>query len=113
MLHSERFADAAPATVYATMLDEGVYLASESTMYRLLRERGETGDGRRQATHPAKVKPELVANAPNRVWSWDTFPTPTREAIERSVGESAHPYSTRSGYEVPNPVVLISGTAAP
>ena len=71
VLHSERFADAAPATVYATLLDEGTYLASESTMYRLLRERGETGDRRRHATHPAKVKPELVASAPNRVWSWD------------------------------------------
>jgi putative transposase len=71
VLHSERFADAAPATVYATLLDEGTYLASESTMYRLLRARGETGDRRRHATHPAKVKPELVASAPNQVWSWD------------------------------------------
>jgi len=69
VLHSERFADAAPATVYATLLDEGVYLCSEATMYRLLRERGETGDRRRHATHPAKVKPELVADGPNRVWS--------------------------------------------
>jgi putative transposase len=71
VLHSERFVDMAPATVYATLLDEGVYLCSEATMYRLLRERGETGDRRRHATHPAKVKPELVADAPNRVWSWD------------------------------------------
>ncbi len=71
VLHSERFADAAPATVYATLLDEGTYLCSESTMYRLLRERGETGDRRRHATHPAKVKPELVASGPNEVWSWD------------------------------------------
>jgi putative transposase len=71
VLHSERFADAAPAAVYATLLDEGVYLASESTMYRLLRARGETGDRRRHATHPPRVKPELVASAPNQVWSWD------------------------------------------
>ena len=71
VLHSERFVDAAPATVYATLLDEGVYLCSEATMYRLLRERGETGDRRRLATHPAKVKPELVASSPNTVWSWD------------------------------------------
>lgn len=71
VLHSERFVDLAPAEVYATLLDEGVYLCSESTMYRLLRERGETGDRRRHATHPATVKPELVADAPNRVWSWD------------------------------------------
>jgi putative transposase len=71
VLHSERFADAAPATIYATLLDEGTYLCSISTMYRLLRERGETGDRRRHSTHPARVKPELVAEAPNRVWSWD------------------------------------------
>jgi putative transposase len=71
VLHCERFADTAPAEVYATLLDEGVYLCSESTMYRLLRERGETGDRRRHATHPATVRPELVADAPNRVWSWD------------------------------------------
>ena len=71
VLHSRRFTDTAPATVYATLLDEGAYLCSESTMYRLLRERGETGDRRRHATHPAKVKPELVASAPNTVWSWD------------------------------------------
>ncbi len=71
VLHSERFVDMAPAEIYATLLDEGVYLCSESTMYRLLRERGETRERRRQATHPAAVKPELVAHAPNRVWSWD------------------------------------------
>lgn len=71
VLHSERFVDMAPAEVYATLLDEGVYLASESTMYRLLRQRGETGDRRRHATHPARRKPELVADAANRVWSWD------------------------------------------
>jgi putative transposase len=70
-LHQERFWDAAPASVYATLLDEGRYLCSVSTMYRLLRQRGETGDRRRHATHPAKVKPELVATAPNQCWSWD------------------------------------------
>ena len=71
VLHAERFWDAAPARVYATLLDEGVYLASISTMYRLLRQHGEVGDRRRHATHPARVKPELVADAPNRCWSWD------------------------------------------
>jgi putative transposase len=70
-LHAERFWDAAPASIYATLLDEGTYLASISTMYRLLREHGETGDRRRHATHPARVKPELVATAPNQCWSWD------------------------------------------
>lgn len=71
VLHGERFADTAPATVYATLLDEGTYLCSESTMYRLLRERGETAERRRQATHPATVKPELVATRANQCWSWD------------------------------------------
>jgi putative transposase len=70
-LHQERFWDAAPATVYATLLDEGSYLCSVSTMYRLLRAHGETGDRRRHATHPARVKPELLATKPNQVWSWD------------------------------------------
>jgi putative transposase len=70
-LHAERFWDAAPASVYASLLDEGRYLASIATMYRLLRAEGETGDRRRHATHPARVKPELVATAPNQVYSWD------------------------------------------
>ena len=71
VLHQERFWDVAPASVYAALLDEGVYLCSIATMYRLLRQQGETGDRRRHATHPARVKPELVATAPNQCWSWD------------------------------------------
>jgi putative transposase len=71
VLHAERFWDQAPASVYAALLDEGVYLASISTMYRLLRQQGETGDRRRHATHPPRVKPELLATAPNQCWSWD------------------------------------------
>ncbi len=71
VLHSDRFVDVAPAEAWAILLDEGVYLGSVSTFYRLLRHAGETRERRRQATHPAKVKPELVATAPNRVWSWD------------------------------------------
>lgn len=70
-LHSDRFADLAPAEVWAILLDEGVYLGSESTFYRLLRQAGEVRERRRQATHPAKVKPELMASSPNEVWSWD------------------------------------------
>jgi transposase InsO family protein len=71
VLHSDRFVDLAPAEVWAILLDEGVYLGSESTFYRLLRQAGEVRERRRQATHPAKVKPELVSNSPNMVWSWD------------------------------------------
>ena len=70
-LHSGRFADTAPAEAWAALLDEGTYLGSVSTFYRLLREAGESKERRRQATHPPTVKPELAATAPNQVWSWD------------------------------------------
>ena len=66
-----RFADLAPGEAWAILLDEGVYLGSQSTFYRLLRRAGETRERRRQATHPAAVKPELLATGPNQVWSWD------------------------------------------
>ena len=71
VLHEERFVDLAPAEVHAILLDEGVYLCSVSTMYRLLRSHGEVRERRAQATHPARVKPELIAQSPNQVWSWD------------------------------------------
>jgi putative transposase len=70
-LHDPEHVDEAPATVYAKLLDAGVYLASTSTMYRLLRAEGGVTERRRQATHPATVKPELLAARPNTVWSWD------------------------------------------
>jgi putative transposase len=71
VLNGEDFVDKAPATVYHELLDEGTYLASVSTMYRILREHDEVHERRRQATHPARVKPELVTVKPNEVWSWD------------------------------------------
>ncbi len=70
-LHSGRFADLAPAEVWATLLDEGTYLGSVTAFYRILRAAGESRERRRQATHPAVVKPELLATAPNQVYSWD------------------------------------------
>ncbi len=70
-LHSDRFADMSPTEVWAILLDEGRYLGSIATFYRLLRRAGETRERRRQATHPATVKPELIATTPNTVWSWD------------------------------------------
>jgi len=70
-LHRPDHADLAVAQVWARLLDEDTYLASQSTMYRILREHGESGERRRQATHPAKVKPQLQARAPNQCWSWD------------------------------------------
>ena len=71
ILYSPRFVDSAPAQVWATLLDEGAYLASESTMYRLLRNDGEVTERRRQATHPPRAIPELMATRPNHVWSYD------------------------------------------
>jgi putative transposase len=71
VLNSERFCDKAPAQVWATLLDEGTYLASVSTMYRLLRARHQVRERRAQARRPPMVKPELVSSAPCEVWSWD------------------------------------------
>jgi putative transposase len=71
VLHSERFVDMAPPSVYATLLDEGNYLASIPTMYRVLRSVDEVRERRRVAMHPSYVKPELMAGRPNSVWSWD------------------------------------------
>jgi putative transposase len=71
VLHDPDHVDEAPATVYAKLLDQGVYLASTSTMYRILRAEDEVCERRRQATHPPAAKPELLATRPNAVWSWD------------------------------------------
>jgi len=71
ILDSDEFVDEAPATVYAKLLDQGIYLGSVSTFYRILREHDEVKERRRQATHPAHKKPELIATRPNEVWSWD------------------------------------------
>jgi putative transposase len=71
VLHSERFVDTAPATVVATLLDEGTYLCSERTMYRILAADGEVRERRDQLTRPPYARPELLATAPNQVWSWD------------------------------------------
>jgi putative transposase len=70
-LNGERFADSAPATVHATLLDEGRYLGSVRTMYRLLAAHGGGRERRNQLCHPAYTKPELLATGPNQVWSWD------------------------------------------
>ena len=70
-LHEERFQDRSPAAVYATLLDEGEYLCSIRSMYRLLEKRGESRERRDQLIHPPYKKPELLATAPNQLWSWD------------------------------------------
>jgi putative transposase len=71
VLNSPRFVDQAPLQIYAQLLDEGVYLCSVSTMYRVLRENTQVKDRRRQATHPPRAVPELVATGPRQVYSWD------------------------------------------
>lgn len=71
VLNSERFMDKAPRQVYATLLDEGTYLCHWRTMYRVLETHGEVCERRRVRQHPTYKKPELLATAPNQVWSWD------------------------------------------
>jgi putative transposase len=71
VLRSARFCDLAPAQIWAILIDEGVYLGSISTMYRILRKNGEVRERRAQATHPTRSRPELMADRPNMCWSWD------------------------------------------
>lgn len=71
VLTSERFCDKSVTQTWATLLDEGTYLCSMSTMHRILRCHGAAGERRRQATHPARKKPELLATGPGQIWSWD------------------------------------------
>lgn len=70
-MHQKRFTDLSVREIYATLLDEEIYLCSISTMYRILQSIGETRERRRIAQHPARVKPELLALGPDGVWSWD------------------------------------------
>jgi putative transposase len=79
VLRSPEFRDLAPAQVWARLLDDGTYLCSISTMYRLMRIAGENRERRRQRTHPARTKPELIARSPNEVWSWDITKLPGPE----------------------------------
>ena len=71
VLNSERFQDCAPRQVYATLLDDGIYICHWSSMYRVLSTNQQVSERRNQLVHPAAVKPELIATAPNQVWSWD------------------------------------------
>lgn len=71
VLNSDRFVDSAPRQVYAALLDEKVYLCSWRTMYRILDEYQEVRERRNQLSHPTYAKPELLATAPNQLWSWD------------------------------------------
>ena len=71
VLHAERYVDQAPAAIHATLLEEGIYHCSVRTMYRILDRHGEVRERRDQLRHPPATRPELLATAPNQVWSWD------------------------------------------
>jgi putative transposase len=71
ILNDERFVDLPPAEVYATLLDEGKYVCSIRTMYRILHAHAEVRERRRQLQHPRAAAPELLATGPNQLWSWD------------------------------------------
>ena len=71
LLHSERFCDASPYTIHATLLDEGRYVCSVRTFYRILAAQGEVRERRNVLRHPHYTKPELPATEPNQLWSWD------------------------------------------
>jgi len=71
LLREPRFVDQTPAEVYAELLDQGLYYCSIRTMYRILHENGEAKERRQQLRHPVYKKPELIAEGPNQVWSWD------------------------------------------
>jgi putative transposase len=71
VLDSERFADKSPAQVWAVLLDDGIYLASIRTMYRVMTAADQVRERRAQAAHPPRVRPELVADGPDQVWTWD------------------------------------------
>ena len=71
VLNEERFCNLAPSEIYATLLDEGTYLCSERTMYRILDENRQVRERRNQLRHPTYVKPELMACKPKQLWTWD------------------------------------------
>jgi putative transposase len=101
-LHSERFVDQAPAEVYATLLDEGRYLCSIRTMYRLLDAAQEVRERRDQLRHPQYHKPELLATGPNQVWSWDITKLlgPAKLVVLLSVRHHGHLQPLRGGLDV-------------
>jgi putative transposase len=76
LLHEDRFVDRAPASIVAVLLDEGRYVASERTLYRLLAENDEVRERRDQLCHPPRAVPRLCATAPRQVWTWDITPLP-------------------------------------
>lgn len=87
VLNSERFADCAPREVYATLLDEGTYLCSWPTMYRILREANEVRRRRDQVRQGSYSKPELLATRPKELWSWDITKLLNERHLQRVLKE--------------------------
>lgn len=71
VMHEDRFVDKPPSEIYATLLDEKVFLCSIRTMYRILKDHDEVRERRDVLRHPKYKKPEMLATEPNQVWSWD------------------------------------------
>jgi putative transposase len=101
VLTSDRFIDKSVAQTWATLLDEGTYLCSRSTMHRILRANDAAGERRAQATHPPRVKPELVATRPGQVWSWDITKLrgPRAWGVLRPVRRARHLLPLRRGVD--------------
>jgi len=88
LINTEKYADLSIGQIWTRELDEGRYLCSMSTMYRIARAAGQSRERRRQATYPATGKPELCANGPSQVWSWDIerHEAPVRREALRTEG---------------------------
>jgi len=87
LINTAAYADLSIGQIWARELDEGRYWCSMSTMYRIARQAGQSRERRRLATHPAKVKPELLADGPSQVWTWHiTWTSPS--CVDRSRGSS-------------------------
>ena len=114
VLNSERFADTAPAAVHAMLLAEGRYLGSVRTMYRLLAADGGSRERRNQLVHPAYAKPELLATAPNQVWSWDItkLKGPAKWTVLSSLRDPRHLQPPRRGLAAGRARVRRPGRAA-
>jgi len=113
-LNSPRFVDQAPREVYATLLDEERYLCSWRTMYRILEQNQEVQERRDQLRHPNHAKPELVATAPNQLWSWDiTLRHEVASITVKTARAGLHPlfhqwFSTGMNKELPGQCTLIT-----
>lgn len=99
VLTSERFVDCSPAAIYAALLDEGRYLGSERTFYRVLARHQQVRERRQQRQHPEYAAPELLAQRVNEVWSWDI--TKLKGPVS---GTSYHLYVILDLFSRPEPV---------